>query len=85
MGGFVSYSVIRCQFRSLPEPVVLFTGDVVTQLTWSQVGFMTTCEHANRYLPVPGLRSLCVYLAILFTYGTVILLTRSWGGYRKPC
>ena len=46
---------------------------------------MKTCEPANGYLPVPGPTSLCAYLAISFTCGTVILLTRSWGGYGKTC
>ena len=45
---------------------------------------MKTCEPAKVYLPVPGPTSLCAYLVILFTCGTVMLLTRSWGGYRKP-
>ena len=85
LGGFVSYPVILCQFRGLQEPAVLFTGDIVTQLTRSRGGFITTCEPANGYLPVPGPTSLCTYLAILITCGTVILLTESWGGYWKTC
>ena len=44
---------------------------------------MTTCEPANGYLPVPGPTSLCAYLAILITCGTVILLTWSWGAIGK--
>ena len=43
------------------------------------------CEHAKCCLSVPGPTSLCAYLAILFTCGTVILLTWSWGGYMKQC
>ena len=85
LGGFVSNPAILGQFRGLQEPAVLFTGDIVTQLTLSWVGFMKTCEPAKGYLPVPGPISLSAYLAMLFTCGTVILLTRSWGGYRKTC
>ena len=44
---------------------------------------MTTYEPANGYLPVPGPTSLCAYLAILITCGTVILLTWSWGAIGK--
>ena len=46
---------------------------------------MKTCKPAKGYLPVPGPISLCAYRALLFTCGTVILLTRSYGGYRKTC
>ena len=42
---------------------------------------MKTCKPAKGYLPVPGPASLCAYRALLFTCGTVILLTWSCGGH----